>query len=32
MANLYLVIGLPYSGRTNFVKKYMNKDCIAISF
>ena len=32
MANLYLVIGLPCSGRTDFIKKYMNKNCIAISF
>lgn len=32
MANLYLVISLTQSGSLQFIEKYMNKNCIAISF
>lgn len=32
MANLYLVISLTQSGSSQFIKKYMNKNCIEISF
>lgn len=32
MANLYLVISLTQSGSLQFIEKYMNKNCIEISF
>lgn len=32
MANLYLVISLTHSDSSQFIKKYMNKNCIEISF
>ena len=32
MANLYLVIGVPCSGKSTFLKKYVNKNCVIVSF